>query len=82
MIITETTKKITVSYGKEEIEILKKAADILQKITDNFINESSSREITDIKSNSFYIANLADAINILYTLSDTTYLFSEQKENY
>ena len=82
MIITETTKKITVSYGKEEIEILKKAADILQKITDNFINESSSREITDIKSNSFYIANLDDAINILYTLSDTTYLFSEQKENY
>lgn len=77
MIKTATTKKITVSYEKEEAEILKKAADILREIVDSFLDEGSSDEITNIKSDSFYISSLEDTTNILDTLSDTTYLFSD-----
>ena len=79
MIKTETTKKITVSYENEEVEILKKAADILQKIYDGFSDEGFSGEIRNTKSDLFYLSDLDITTKILYTLSNTFYLFSEEK---
>ena len=79
MIKTETTKKITVSYGTEEVEILEKAADILQKIYDGFSDEGFSGAITDTKSDLFYLSDLDITTKILHTLSNTFYLFSEEK---
>jgi len=77
MIKTTITKKITVSYEKEEAEILKKAAEILQEIVDSFLDEGSSNEITNPKLDSIYISSLEDATDILDMLSDTFYLYSK-----
>ena len=77
MIKTDITKKIVVSYGTEEVEILKKAADILQKIYDGFSDEDCSEEITNTRSDLFYLSDLDNATNMLYTLSDTFYLYNK-----